>query len=233
MYDEIADIYLEIFPINREFLAFIPEFLGKPGAAVLDLGCGPGDYFDYLVQAGYRATGIDNSPGMIVQARANKQGAFYDLSFSQIDQLSGSFDGIYCVGNSLSYLPPQEMTPFLKDVRRLVNPSGHFVLQVINWDQYALTGTKDFSVQKLSNGRTFHRRYERIDSSQVIFHTSIQKGDEIQGTWVAPLYPKYLHAVVAEIEAAGLKVKNVFGDYQKTQFDSQSSPAMILVAHKS
>jgi SAM-dependent methyltransferase len=144
--------------------------------------------------------------------------------------LSGSYDGIYCVGNSLSYLPPQKMNTFLKEINGLLNPSGHFLLQVVNWDQYRLTGTKKFPVQKLSDGRTFHRRYERIDSSQVIFHTSIQMGEEIRGTWAAPLYPKYRQAVLAEVEAAGLKVKNVFGDYQKTQFNLHTSPAMILVA---
>ena len=60
MYDQIADIYLEIFPLNQEFLAFIPEYLGKPGAKVLDLGCGPGDYVDTLSNSGYQATGVDS-----------------------------------------------------------------------------------------------------------------------------------------------------------------------------
>lgn len=230
MYNEIADIYLEIFPINQAFLAFILDYLGQTGANVLDLGCGPGDYVDYLAHAGYHATGIDNSPGMITQAQAKKQGTFYQLAFTQIGQLSDSYDVIYCVGNSLSYLASQEMVPFLKDVQHLLKPNGYFVFQVINWDQYALTGTKDFAVQKLADGRTFHRGYERIDSSQVIFHTSIQMGDEIQGIWAAPLYPKYQHAVETEVEAVGLTVKDVFGDYQKTQFDPHSSPAMILVA---
>jgi len=230
MYDEIADIYLEIFPINQEFLAFILDYLGQTGANVLDLGCGPGDYVDYLARAGYQATGIDSSPVMISQAQGKKQGTFYELSFTHIGQLNSKFDVIYCVGNSLAYLPPQEIASFLKAVQHLLNPNGYFVFQVINWDQYALTGTKEFAVQKLADGRTFHRRYERIDSSQVIFHTSIQKGGEIQGVWAALLYPKYLQAVVAEVEAARLTIKDVFGDYQKTQFDPRSSPAMILVA---
>jgi SAM-dependent methyltransferase len=233
MYDEIADIYLEIFPINRDFLAFIPKYIGHLGATVLDLGCGPGDYIDYLIRASYLATGIDNSPGMIAQARANKQGTFYQFSFTELDQLQGGFDCIYCVGNSLSYLPPQEMASFLKEILRLLNPSGHFILQVVNWDKYHLTGTTDFPVQKLSDGRSFHRRYERIDSTQVIFHTSIQKGDIILGAWAAPLYPKYQEAVVAEVGAVGLTIKNIFGDYQKTHFDPATSPAMILVTQKS
>ena len=233
MYDEIADIYLEIFPINWEFLGFIPEYIGQPGATFLDLGCGPGDYVDYLAQAGYPAIGIDNSPGMIARAKANKQGTFYQFSFTELDQLQGRFDCIYCVGNSLSYLPPQEMASFLKEILRLLNPSSHLVLQVVNWDKYNLKVTTDFAVQKVTHGRTFHRRYERIDSFQVIFHTSIKKGDDVLGAWAAPLYPKYQEAVVAEVGAVGLNIKNVFGDYQKNHFDPATSPAMILVAQKS
>ena len=108
MYNEIADIYLEIFPINQAFLSFILEYLGKPGSKVLDLGCGPGDYVDALSRSGYRVTGIDNSSVMITLAQANKQGSFYNYSFTEIDQLEGAqkgeFDCVYCIGNSLSYL---------------------------------------------------------------------------------------------------------------------------------
>jgi SAM-dependent methyltransferase len=232
MYDEIADIYLEIFPINRAFLAFIPEFLGEPGNTILDLGCGPGDYVDHLSRAGYHATGIDNSTGMIAQAQANQKGTFYELSFTEIDQLDGGFDGIFCVGNSLSYLPPQELGVFLISVRGLLNPGGHFVLQVVNWDKYRLTESTDFPVQKLSDGHTFHRRYERIDSTQVIFHTSIQRGEEILGAWAAPLYPKYQAEVTGKLEAAGLQLTGVFGDYAKSAFTPLTSPALILSAQR-
>ena len=230
MYDEIAELYLEIFPLNRAFLAFIPEFLGKPGRSVLDLGCGPGDYVDHLTRAGYRATGIDNSPGMIAQARANQQGIFYEMSFTEIHQLGSTFDAIYCVGNSLSYLSHQSMAVFLKEVRALLNPAGYFVIQVINWDKYRLTGSMDFPVQKLSDGRTFHRRYEGVDATQVIFHTWIQTGEEIPSRWSAPLYPKYQETLITEVEAARMSIENLFGDYAKSAFDPLSSPALILVA---
>ena len=48
MYNQIADIYLEIFPLNQAILNLYPYYLGRPGAKVLDLGCGPGDYVDAL-----------------------------------------------------------------------------------------------------------------------------------------------------------------------------------------
>ena len=116
MYDEIADIYLEIFPLNQAFLNFIPEYLGKPGSHVLDLGCGPGDYVDTLSNSGYRATGIDSSSTMITQAQAQKKGLFFNYSYTEINQLDGGFNCAYCIGNSLSYLPGDITQSFFKDV---------------------------------------------------------------------------------------------------------------------
>ena len=104
MYSDIADVYHEIFPLNRAFLEFIPEYLGEPGTNVLDLGCGPGDYVDE-VSSTHDGTGIDLNTDMIRMAKARNRGTFYRLSFTQIDRLDGNFGCVWCIGNSLSYLP--------------------------------------------------------------------------------------------------------------------------------
>jgi len=232
MYNDIANIYLEIFPINQTFLSFIPEFLGEPGSAVLDLGCGPGDYVDHLSRVGYPTTGIDQSKVMIAQAQENKQGSFYNYSFTEINQLNGKFDCAYCVGNSLSYLPEDALAPFLQDVHHLLKTTGFFVLQVVNWDRLRLTMSSDFPENELSGERTFYRRYEWIDFSKVIFHTELRKGKEILGIWSDPLFPKYLKKLGMDLQAVGFSITAQFGDYAKSSFDPKFSPALILVAQK-
>jgi SAM-dependent methyltransferase len=236
MYDDIADIYLEIFPLNQAFLDFLREYLGDPGSAVLDLGCGPGDYVDMLSRSGYRGVGIDSSEVMISQAQTKKQGIFHNLSFAEINQLGRlsdrAFDCAYCVGNSLSYLPNEALGSFLPDVTKLLKPSGVFVLQVVNWDKFLQMKSSDFPIKTISGGRTFHRRYEWIECSKVIFHTEIRKDGEPQKSWADPLYPKYFEFVTGALQAAGLTISGQFGDYDKSTFDPNSSPAMILVANK-
>ena len=232
MYNQIAESYLEIFPLNQAFLAFIPEYLGRPGAKVLDLGCGSGDYVDALSNSGYQATGIDNSGAMIEKAKVEKRGTFYHYSFSEITQLDSGFDCVYCVGNSLSYLPNNAWLQFLEDVRNLLKNAGYFVFQVVNWDRFRDLGKSDFPVNSISGGRTFHRRYEWIDDAEVIFHTELQKDNEILDSWAVPLYPKYCNLVVSDLYLAGLTNISKFGNYLKTPYDSQTSPATILVAQK-
>ena len=232
MYNQIADIYLEIFPLNKAFLVFIPEYLGKPGAKVLDLGCGPGDYVDALSNSGYRATGIDSSGPMIEKAKVEKCGSFYHYSFSEIAQLDSGFDCVCCVGNSLSYLPNNAWLQFLEDVRNLLKKSGFFVFQVVNWDRIRITKKSEFPINSISGGRTFHRRYEWIDDSEVNFHTELQKENEILGSWAAPLYPKYCNPVVSDLQVAGFTVINKLGDYLMSPYDLQTSPATIIVAQR-
>lgn len=232
MYDQIVAIYDQIFSLNRAFLDFIPAYLGKPGSKVLDLACGPGDYTDTLSQAGYQVTGIDSSLEMIRWAKSRNQGAFHQLSFTEIDQLDEIYQCVYCIGNSLSYLSDEAMAPFLENLFQRLQSSGYFVLQVVNWDRFRLQGSLDFPVKTLDDGRTFHRRYQRVNDSTVIFHTEIRQDGAVQASWSDPLIPKYQRETVAKLETVGFEVIGQYGNYHKETFSAADSLAIILVVQK-
>ncbi|MFO7965447.1 MAG: class I SAM-dependent methyltransferase [Desulfobacterales bacterium] len=231
MYSEIADVYLEIFPLNHAFLVFITEYLGEPGTRVLDLGCGPGDYVDALASR-YEAVGIDNNPEMIKTAVQRNRGTFHQLSFTQIDRLNGGFSCAYCIGNSLSYLQPEMMTDFYRTLYRLLDTGAYFIVQVVNWDKYRLTENVDFDVKHLSDGRTFHRAYEAAEDDAVVFKTCLKKGETVIGEWSDMLHPKYMADMVSGLTASGMAVVDRFGDFKKNPFDPASSPAAVLTARK-
>ena len=232
MYDDITAIYDQIFPLNRVFLDFIPDYLGNQGNQVLDLGCGPGDYVDHLTKAGYPSTGIDSSKEMIRQAQESKRGTFFNYSFAEIHQLTDTYDCAFSMGNSLSYLPVDSMSSFFEDVFRLLNAGGYFLMQVVNWDKYNNTGEMSFDVKILADGRSFHRGYDPMPDGTVIFHTELREGDEVLGAWSDPLYPKLADDLDKEIRNAGLDVVGIFGDFLGSAFETQSSPATVLVAQK-
>ena len=231
MYSDIADVYHEIFPLNRAFLEFIPDYLGEPGTKVLDIGCGPGDYVNELSST-HDAVGIDLNTEMIRMAKERNRGTFYRLSFTQMDQLDGKFGCAWCIGNSLSYLPPDAMETFLQEVSRLLVPSAYFVLQVVNWDKYRLTGTADFDVKTLSDGRTFHRCYDFFGDDAVRFKTEVKRDGKVEGAWSDPLYAKYMEALSEGLTASGMDVMGKFGNFEKKPFDPASSPATVVVARK-
>ena len=232
MYNDIVDIYDEIFPLNRSFLGFIEGFLGEPGSRILDLGCGPGGYVDTIANQGYEAVGIDSSTEMVKQAQENCSGSFYPFSFTEIHRLDGQFDCIFCIGNSLSYLPNDLLDAFLNDVNGLLMDDGRFLLQVVNWEKFKSIGRSDFPLKTLSEGKAFHRRYEPGDSGEVIFHTEIRRGNEVLGSWSDPLYPKYADLLVEKVTGIGLVDPVLFGDFEREPYDPLSSPAIVLSARK-
>jgi len=232
MYNDIVSIYDEIFPLNQAFLKFIKNYLGETGSRVLDLGCGPGDYVNTISNMGYEAVGIDSSTEMIKKAQAACQGSFYPLSFTEINQLDGQFDCIFCIGNSLSYLQNELLEPFLEDVNALLQENGRFLLQVVNWDKFRSEGISEFPVKTLADGRTFHRRYEPGDKGEVIFHTGIQQGEELLGSWSDPLYPKYAGLLMEAVKAIGMVEPALFGDFERAPYDPLTSPAIVLSARK-
>jgi trans-aconitate methyltransferase len=232
MYNDIVDIYNEIFPLNTAFLEFIPAYLGSPGSHVLDLGCGPGDYVHELSESQYSVTGIDSSSEMIRRAQTGKKGVFFNFSFTEISKLDGPFECAYSIGNSLSYLPMDSMKTFLKDLTGLLSDNGYFLVQVVNFDKFRQTGSMEFPIKTLADGRTFHRRYEPTEKSTVIFHTELRKDGDILNSWSDTLYPIYLNQIRHDISESGMTIIGAFGDFEKSPFDPLSSPALILVAQK-
>ncbi len=232
MYNQIVEVYSEIFPLNLEFLAFLQDYLDQPGSDVLDLGCGPGEYVDHLSRQGYHAVGIDSSTVMIEKAQAAFQGDFHPYSFQEISRLSGEFFCIYSIGNSISYLSPHERKQLFQEASRLHKKKGYLILQVINWDKFLISGSRDFPVKVLSAGRTFHRCYENMEDHGVLFHTELRDGAQILGSWSSPLYPARAHQLEIELVNSGYRISGLYGDYLKSPFDQGSSDALILTAER-
>lgn len=53
----------------HSFAHIVENLALPPGARVLDVGCGPGWISEWLVRCGFRVTGVDISPDMLVVAR--------------------------------------------------------------------------------------------------------------------------------------------------------------------
>lgn len=232
MYADIAEVYTEIFPLNAGFLAFIRGLLPRGGMRLLDLGCGPGHYVRELATA-HTVTGIDSDAGVIALAQEVGGGDFLPLSFAGIAQLPRGYDGAYCIGNSLSYLPEQALPEFLRGLRALLVPGGFFLLQLVNWDAVAMRGGQDFPVKHISGGRSFHRRYELQAGGSVLFFCELRRGQEVLAQWCDTLHPKRSTELVEALREAGFAGVELYGDYQKAAFEAAGSPALIVLARRS
>jgi ubiquinone/menaquinone biosynthesis C-methylase UbiE len=123
--------------VTREFAIYhhtrLDPFLDrvaqrKPGALVLDLGCGTGVVTLAAAARGFRVVGVDHSPEMLEIARRKVHAAGLadrvELEVGEVDHLrfgDDDFDGVLCQG-LLHHLP--ELGSCLDEVDRVLEPGG-------------------------------------------------------------------------------------------------------------
>ena len=105
-----------------------------PGGIVLDAPCGTGKYFPMVAAAGHQVVGVDQSTGMLAQARARgiafrlEQVALQDLSYVR------EFDAVLTV-DAMENIPPEDWPLVLANLHRAVRPGGVMYLTVEEVEQ--------------------------------------------------------------------------------------------------
>jgi ubiquinone/menaquinone biosynthesis C-methylase UbiE len=131
VYDDLAPAYDEHeYPsdLQREWVARVLRLM-PPGGIVLDAPCGTGKYFAMVAAAGHQVAGVDQSAGMLAQARARgiavqlEQAALQDLSYAH------EFDAVITV-DAMENIPPEDWPLVLANLHRAVRPGALMYLTV-------------------------------------------------------------------------------------------------------
>jgi len=96
--------------ISPSHAAFVARLAGlvRQGGAVLDAACGTGKYWPALLAAGLRVTGVDQSAGMLAQARRKyPQVPSRLLALQDLATLADRFDGLLCA-DALENVAPED-----------------------------------------------------------------------------------------------------------------------------
>jgi ubiquinone/menaquinone biosynthesis C-methylase UbiE len=119
------DSYQSCFTYSRKRLAVLldPELPARgDGLRLLDVGCGTGHHMASLRERGFDVAGVDGSPEMLEQARANNPDA--EIKLSDVESLpfpDASFDFILCI-EVLRYLP--SAVQCVREMSRVLKPGG-------------------------------------------------------------------------------------------------------------
>ena len=142
------DKFMELDLYNDTYDRFC-ELVTKPGAMVLEIGCGPGNITRYISakRTDFQIEAIDVAPNMIALAKANNPGAhFHVLDCRDIDRLHATYDAIIA-GFCMPYLSKDDSVKFIKDCAGLLQMEGIFYCSIIKGDYansgFAATSTGD------------------------------------------------------------------------------------------
>lgn len=122
----------------------------RPGGAVLDLGCGPGDPVTrILIEAGLAAYGVDASTTMVAAFRERFPGVPVECnSVERSDFFGRKFDGVIAWG-LIFLLEPHAQAALIRKVSTVLLPGGQFVFtaprEACVWND-AMTGRRSESL---------------------------------------------------------------------------------------
>lgn len=134
---------------------FIKELAA--GARVLDVGCGSGVKSKYLIEQGFKVTGIDISDKLLeIAKREVPEGDFRVLSMMELDTMVETFDGVFAQA-SLLHIPKKDAGDVIKKMAGRLTPDGLLYIAV----KESREGKPDEGIEKEND---YGYEYERFFS---------------------------------------------------------------------
>ena len=225
MYNLIADMYNEIFPVETDKVNFIKSYCKSMNSRILDVGCATGELALKLAHNGYSVVGIDLNSSMINIAKkdAEKQNLSVDFCTDNMMNLSeeNEFDCVLCMGNTLPHiLNWNEIDLFIKSIQKLLKKDGIFIFQILNYDKILREKSICFTIQE-NNRYKFIRDYIEIELKKIIFKiTLIDKQKNETYIDQTDLLPITKNEIVHILEENNFSDINCFSDYNKSSSSS-------------
>ena len=249
-YDGFATFYDASDFDRRPEIAFYESLVSDNHRTFLELGCGTGKILGQLAmnlavprRPDWRVVGVDLSAPMIEIARGRYPQFEWLWGDMTVPPVTGEFDIILCPFNALQQLKTEsEFLSTLRAARSLLSREGLLIFDIYN-DSYAPAPSPASSVGADRLVRTFIDKTGRSLEVREDVHQD-PAGEFALIDWrivdpnvsdnpVATLQLKYRHYGAATVErlveAAGLHIRERYGDVRKSRFSATSSKKHIVV----
>lgn len=238
-FDSPDCLWLGRFPdaeVSRWEAEQVARLVGlRPGMILADVPCGPGRHMPVWAEHGCLAVGVDASAMMLRLAadtlsRARANGFLVAGLMQQLPFADCAFDAFVMLFNSFGYMERDEDNfRVLAEASRCLRRAGVFLLDTRNPTTEILTAPYR-ELDTLLDGREVCCS-SRYDLGTRRLHTtwSLASTGEVVYTASIRLYGP--DELVEALEAAGLAVEAMYGDFAGTPFAGDHAQ-LILVARK-
>lgn len=208
--------------------AFLWDALGlAPGAAVLDVGCGPGRHSLALAARGAVVTGIDISEEFIRLARRAAQEKRLSAAFETADARSlpyeGDFDAVICLCQGAFGLPEADHDDraVFDGLVRALRPGGRLALSAFS---------AYFAVRFLEEGDTFDAERGRNHERATLKN---EGGDEAEfDVWTSCWTPRELRLLGVAAGLTEIRVHSVAPGKYAAAPPTTETPEFLLLARQ-
>jgi len=134
--------------IRRRFEVYLPyvkQALVPAREALLDLGCGRGEWLELLREHGIPARGVDLNRAMIAECAARQLDAVEGEAVAYLNGVADSSLAMVTCFHVLEHLSYEDITRLLMEVRRVLTPGGLAIFETPN-PQNILVASCNFSL---------------------------------------------------------------------------------------
>ncbi len=143
---EYTDLFGHMDSTHESDRALVTSWAATLTGRVLDAGCGPGQWTDFLAQRGLAVSGIDLVPEFVERARDQYPDLSFEVGgFEALDVEADSLGGVLS-WYSLIHHHPQDIATPLAEFARVIRPGGGLLVgffegaSVEAFDHAATTG---------------------------------------------------------------------------------------------
>ena len=210
---------------------FYVKFASPEKNSVLDLGCGTGLIPCRLGLAGHFVVAVDPAEAMLDVGRRSPggEGVTWVKSKAQSFHYGLSFDRVLMTGNAFQVLlSPSDLRQCFRVMREHLSRSGRIAIETRN-PQISWQDRWDYEIElKTELGLVRERRrWLSLDRTNIHFeleyefpHKILRSESKIR-LWT-------LAEIESELKSAGLKIVELFGDWQGGRFEKERSDEMIF-----